>query len=161
MFAPKPGQPSTSFNSANSAYTSDKVFLSWRINNLVGLVDMCNAMGDKNAVVRLVKQQHYLIQTVWDGPYLRAYEALKDAVMRMHELTPGAMDDEVAYDVALKLFGEQMSCLGRANMLPQKDVETIMGDEDFLGNDIPPPPVPAPESEPVLSTEKPEPEGGR
>lgn len=117
-------------NTFQQGTTSDKLYLSWRINNAMNLLDMTNAMGDKMAVVRMIKQLHYLIRTIWDDSYVAAYRALQDRVNLIADLTPGLADDELAYDAALRLMGEQMSCLGRNNMLPLKDVETVVGAEE-------------------------------
>lgn len=121
----------------NATATVDKMYLSWRVNNVMNLMDMTNALGDLRAFTRLVRQTHYLIRTIWDEEYSANYKKLQEQLPIFNQFLVNQgmsplSDEEVGYEGALYLLGQIMECLGRNNMLPQKDIETTIGEDPFF-----------------------------
>ena len=67
--------------SASAAQTNpaatDKVFLSWRINNNKYLAELLNANGDLLGYVRMIRLLHQEIAPLWDEEYLYDFKDFK------------------------------------------------------------------------------------
>jgi hypothetical protein len=119
----------SSGDSSNYEGYSTKVLLNWQIVKMWDYVSYLQALGDIAGVVRGVRQMHYSLASLWDGEYLTRKQEIDFIVSQWLNNTPSAQYDDVEaneYEASMRVWAEQIKLLSRANMLPQKDMETVI-----------------------------------